>query len=249
MAAIQGQLRLTGVFRDIPSERSIPDYGAHGVLRVSHCALNGMVSVLREHGGMSRPSAAKIMQDSVNGARKVARTARPGRWGSEKANNKGQIRIELGAAVHFVKVRLWLQKVGTIIGGHHVGGRPGVGVCRDWWEAFTAMANVAWKRDFVSGHEQRALLQQQLTMAARHLAVGWSKTLCKHMWMDHMFAYLCRCGTLARFNCFALEGSHVRLQGLLSNSGAVSLLHKKSRLHCVVHNHTLLDHLRKRVRR
>ena len=124
----------------------IPDYGAHGVLRVSHCALNGMVSVLREHGGMSRPLAAKLARDSVNGARKVARTARPGRWGYEKANKKGQIHIELGAAVHFVRVRLWLpllQKVGTIIGGHQVGGRPWVDVCRDWWEAFTAMANVA----------------------------------------------------------------------------------------------------------
>ena len=144
-----------------------PDYGAHGVLRVCHCALNVMVSVLREHGGMLRPSAAKLVQDSVNGARKVARTARPGCRGSKKANNKGQIRIELGAAVHFVRVRLWhplLQKVGTIMGGHQVGGRPWVDVCRDWWEAFTAMANVAWKRDFVSGHEQRALLQQQMTM-------------------------------------------------------------------------------------
>ena len=62
--------------------------------------------------------------------------------------------------VCFVRVRLWLpllQKVGTIIGGHQVGGRPWVDVCRDWWEAFTAMANVAWKRNFVSGHEQRAL--------------------------------------------------------------------------------------------
>ena len=33
MAGIEGRLRLTGVFRDIPSERRIPDYGAHGVLR------------------------------------------------------------------------------------------------------------------------------------------------------------------------------------------------------------------------
>ena len=74
----------------------------------------------------------------------------------------GQIRIKSGAAVHFVRVRLWLpllQKVGTIIGGHQVGGRPWLDVCRDWWEAFTAMANVAWKREFVNGHEQRALLQ------------------------------------------------------------------------------------------
>ena len=41
-------------------------------------------------------------------------------------------------------------------------------------------------------------------MGARHLALGWSKTLWAHMSIDQMFAYLCRRGTLARFNCFAL---------------------------------------------
>ena len=39
------------------------------------------------------------------------------------------------------------------------------------------MANVEWKHDPVSGHEQRALWQQKLTMGARHLALAWSKTL------------------------------------------------------------------------
>ena len=133
MAGIEGPTRLTGVFRDIPSERCIPNYGAHGASRVAW-ARNGMVSVLREHGGMSVPSTAKFVQDSVNGARKAARSARPGRRGSKKANRKGQIGIKLGAAVHFVRVRLWvplLQKVGGIIGGHQVVGRPWVDVCRD----------------------------------------------------------------------------------------------------------------------
>ena len=222
MAGIEGRSRLTGVFHDIPLGRRIPDYGAHGVLRVSHCALTGMVRVLREHGGMLRGSAANLVQDSVNRAQKNARTARLGRWGCEKTYNKGLIGIELRAAVHFVRVRLWLpllQKVGTIIGGHQVGGRPGVDVCRDWWHAVTAMANVAWKDEFVSGHEQLALLQQQLTMGARHLALGWRKTLWTHMWIDHMFACLCRWGTLAKFNYFALEGSHVQLKRLIRNSG------------------------------
>ena len=173
---------------------------------------------------------------------------RPGRWGSEKANKKGEIRIELGAAVHFVRVRLWLpllHKVGTIIEGHNVGGRPWVDVCRDWWGAFTAMAKVAWNRDFVSGHEQRALCKQQLTMGARHRDLGWSKFLWRHMWIGHMFAYLCRWGTLARFSCFALEGSHTQLKRLVRKSGGVSLRHYKSRLQGVVDSHTLHDHLRK----
>ena len=136
MAGIEGQPRLTCVFRDIPLERRIPDYGSRGVLQVSHFALNGMVSMLRKHGGMSRPLAAKLVQDSVNVARKVAITARPGRWGSEKANGNGQIRIKLGATLHFVRVRLWLpllQKVGTIVRGHQMGGRTWVDVCGVWW--------------------------------------------------------------------------------------------------------------------
>ena len=133
MVGIVGRPRLTGVFRDIPSERRIRDYGAHGVFQVSHCALNKMVSVLRENVSTSPPSTAKLVQDSVNGVRKVARTARPGRWGCEKANKKRQIRIELGAAVHFVRVRLWLpllQKVGSIVEGHQVG--AALGGCMRW---------------------------------------------------------------------------------------------------------------------
>ena len=56
-------------------------------------------------------------------------------------------------------------------------------------------------------------------MGARHLALGWSNTLWTHMWIDHMFAYLCRWGTLATFNCFAFQGSHLRLKRLLWNCG------------------------------
>ena len=248
MAGIEVRPRLTGVFHEIPSERLIPDHGVHGVLRVSQCTLNGMVSVLREHGGMFPPLAVKLVQDSINGARMVVRTARPARWGSEKANKKRPKRINFGATVLFLRVRLWLpllQKVETIIGGHQVGGPPWVDVCRDQLQAFTSMANVAWNRDFVSGHEQRAPLQQHFTVGARRLALWWTKTLWTHMWMDHMFAYLCRWGNLARFNCFALEGSHVRLKRLPRNIEAVSLLYNKSGLQRVVDNHTLDEHLRK----
>ena len=65
------------------------------------------------------------------------------------------------------------------------------------------------------------------------------------MWMDHMFAYLHRWGTLAKFNCFALERSHVRLKRLLRNREGVSLLNNELGLQCAMDNHTLDDHLRK----
>ena len=59
------------------------------------------------------------------------------------------------------------------------------------------MAEVAWKDDFLSGAEQRALLQRQLTMGARHLDLGLEKTLWTHMCVDHMYAYVARWGTIA----------------------------------------------------
>ena len=248
LEGIKGHVRLTGVFRDIPADRRIPDFGAHGVMRVAIAGVNGIVRGLVTHGGVSRKSAATMVQGVINGARKVARTVRPGKWGADKANAKGQVRMELGATAHFVKARLWgplLQLVAPVIGNHQVGGRPWVDVCTEWWEAFAAMAEVACKDDFLSGAEQRALLQRQRTMGARHLDLGWGKTLWTHMWVDHMYAYVARWGTIARFSCFALEGSHVRLKRLLRNSGGVSLLNDRSGLQCVVDNHTLDDHLRK----
>ena len=61
---------------------------------------------------------------------------RPGRWGAEKANAKGHVRLELGAALQFVRARLRvpvLQTVGGDIGGHWVGGMEWVVVCHEWW--------------------------------------------------------------------------------------------------------------------
>ena len=65
------------------------------------------------------------------------------------------------------------------------------------------------------------------------------------MWIDHMYAYVARWGTIANFSCFALEGSHVRLKRMLRNSGGVSLLNDRSGLQCVMDNHALDDHVRK----
>ena len=86
------------------------------------------------------------------------------------------MRIELPANAHFVKARLWGPLL--VIGNHQVGGTPWVDVCTEWWEA---MAEVAWKDNFPSGAEQHAFPQRQVTMGARHLDLGWGKTLWTHM--------------------------------------------------------------------
>ena len=39
-----------------------------------------------------------------------------------------------------------------------------------------------------------------MIMGARHLDLGWGKTLWTHMWIDHMYAYVAQWGTIARFS-------------------------------------------------
>ena len=107
------------------------------------------------------------------------------------------------------------------------------------------MSHCAWKEDFLRGPKQHALLQRQRTMGARHIALGWNKTFCTHMWIDNMYAHVAQWGNFPRFSCFALESIHVRLQRLLRNSARVSLLNMISRLQCVVDNDTLHSNLRK----
>ena len=161
LQGIKGHARLTWVSCDIPADPRVRDFCAHGVMRVAIAGVNGIVRVLVTHGGVSTKIAATMVQGVLNGARKLARTVRPGKWGAEKANAKGQVCIELGAATHFVNARLWgplVQLVAPLIGNHQAGGRPWVDVCTEWWEAFAAMAEVAWNEDFLSGAEQRSLL-------------------------------------------------------------------------------------------
>ena len=81
LEGIKGHVRLTGVFRDIPEDRRVPDFGAHGVMRVAIAGVSGIVRVLVTHGGVSRKSAATMVLGVLKGARKVARTMRPGKWG------------------------------------------------------------------------------------------------------------------------------------------------------------------------
>ena len=70
-AGIKGTVRFTGVFRDVPADRRIPDYYVHGVFRVCNCAFSGTVGVLMARGGMSRGNVARLVQRVVHGAREA----------------------------------------------------------------------------------------------------------------------------------------------------------------------------------
>ena len=58
-----------GVFRDIPAEGRITNYGAHGALRVCNAAFSGTVGAPMAQGRTSRDNAARLVQRVVNSAR------------------------------------------------------------------------------------------------------------------------------------------------------------------------------------
>ena len=62
LEGIKGHVRPTGVFRDIAADRRVPDFGAHGVMRIAIAGVNGIARVLVTHGGVSRKSAASMVQ-------------------------------------------------------------------------------------------------------------------------------------------------------------------------------------------
>ena len=81
LEGIKGHVRMTRVFRDTAADRLVPDLGEHGVMRVTIAGVKGTVRVLVTHGGVSRSSAASMVQGVLNGARKVAHTVRRAKWG------------------------------------------------------------------------------------------------------------------------------------------------------------------------
>ena len=85
------------------------------------------------------------------------------------------------------------------------------------------MCKEEWKKDFLSWHEQLPFFRDQRTMGVRHSTLRWSKDLWTHRWIDPMYAYVAKWGTLGRLSCPSLHESHVRLKRMLRNSGTISL--------------------------
>ena len=61
LEGIKGRARLTGVFCDIPGDRRIPDFDAHGVMCVAIAGLNRTVRVLITYGGASKSASARMV--------------------------------------------------------------------------------------------------------------------------------------------------------------------------------------------
>ena len=98
------------IYRHIPAKRRIPDYGWHGVLRVTICGISGMRDAVSAAAGKSAAVVArKFLPLILHGARMAAKTVTKGRManGNDTANAKGNVRLECAAGVHLMRTRRW----------------------------------------------------------------------------------------------------------------------------------------------
>ena len=130
-------LPMGAIYRHIPAKRRIPDYGLHGVPRVTICGISGMRDAVSAASGKSAAVVVRnFFQPILDVARMAAKTVTKGRMakGNDSANAKGYVRLECAAAVQFMRTRRWEALIAVCLeeGGMNnkrVGGRPWGDVC------------------------------------------------------------------------------------------------------------------------
>ena len=94
--------------RTIASDRRVPDYGLHGVLRVQLCGINGTPDLVVQLTRKASASVARTMlQPVLDEARLAGRTCARASLNNDKANSKGKVRMECAAAIHFMRNKGW----------------------------------------------------------------------------------------------------------------------------------------------
>ena len=142
---------INAIYRTITSDRRVPDYGLHGVLRVLLCAVNGTRDLVVQLTGKAPATVARTMlQPVLDEARLAARTCTRASLNNDKANSKGKVRMECAAAIHFMRNRGWEKIIDACleqpsVRQHQVGGKSWESVCKTWWENFASMCVYAWR--------------------------------------------------------------------------------------------------------
>ena len=129
---------INAIYRTITSDRRVPDYGLHGVLRVLLCGINGTRDLVVQLTGKAPATVARTMlQPVLDEARLAARTCTRASLNNDKANSKGKVRMECAAAIHFMRNRgcdkiidACLQQ--PSVRQHQVGGKSWESVCKTW---------------------------------------------------------------------------------------------------------------------
>ena len=245
----QPAVAINAIYRTITSDRRVPDYGLHGVLRVLLCAVNGTRDLVVQLTGKAPATVARTMlQPVLDEARLAARTCTRASLNNDKANGKGKVRMECAAAIHFMRNRGWKKIIDACleqpsVRQHQVGGKSWESVCKTWWENFASMCVYAWRSAWFSGADLWRLRNHSIAMGAAHNELQWGKLLWTHLWIDHMYYFAKKWRILSKFSCFAMEGSHRRLKRMWRNSGGLSLLRGRLGVQVVVDNHTIDDSL------
>ena len=139
------------------SDRRVPDYGLHGVLRVLLCAVNGTRDLVVQLTGKAPATVARTMlQPVLDAARLAPRTCTRASLNNDKANSKGKVRMECAAAIHFMRNRGWEKIIDACleqpsVRQHQVGGKSWESVCKTWWENFASMCVYTWRSAWLSG--------------------------------------------------------------------------------------------------
>ena len=103
-----GAVAISSIYRTITGDRRVPDYGLHGVLRVSLCGINGTRDlVVQLTGNAPTIVACTMLQPILDQARVVAKTCMRASLSNEKAKSKRKVRMEFVAAIHFMRNRGW----------------------------------------------------------------------------------------------------------------------------------------------
>ena len=154
----------------------MPDYGLHGVLRVLLCGINGTRDLVVQLRGKATATVARTMlQPILDEAPLAANTCSHASSNNEKANNKGKVRMECAAAIHFMRNRGWEKVIDArlqhpSVKHHHVVGKSWESVCNTWWENFASMCVFAG----VPGADLGRLRRHSLAMGAAHNELQWA---------------------------------------------------------------------------
>ena len=102
-----GAVAICAIYSTITRDGRVPNYGLHGVLRVLLCGINGTRDLVAQLTGKAPAIVAHTMlQPVLDEATLAARTCTRASLNNEKANNKGKVRMEYDAAIHFMRSRV-----------------------------------------------------------------------------------------------------------------------------------------------
>ena len=158
----------------IASDKRVPHYGLHGVLRVLLCGINGTRDLVVQLTGKAAATVARTMlQPVLDEARLAARTCTRASLNIDKANSKGKLRMECAAAIHFMRNKGWEKIIDAClhqpsVRQHQVGAKSWESVCKTWWENFASMRAYTWPSAWFSGADLGRLRYHSIAMGTAH---------------------------------------------------------------------------------